>query len=128
MKPEEKNDVSKNQIIKNAEERYGIQANLIPLSNFTLSNTIKVLPKLQKEFRQLFAQFISHNELESLDGQERVVYRRVWNIWYLFTSQPDLRLKNPSQKSANRFDHTKKRIRNNLKKELRSISSERLGF
>lgn len=128
LKPEEKNDVSRNQIIKNAEERYGIKANLIPLSNFHLSNTIKVLPKLQKEFRQLFAQFISHNELESLDGQERVVYRRVWNIWYLFTSQPDLRLKNPSQKSANRFDNLKKGIRNNLKKELRSISCESLWF
>ena len=128
LKPEEKNDVSRNQIIKNAEEQYGIKANLIPLSNFNLSNTIKILPKLQKEFRQLLAQFINDNELESLDGQEQVVYRRVWNLWYLFTSQPDLRLKNPVPESANRFEHTKKRIRNNLKKELRSISSESLRF
>ncbi|MCY7385042.1 MAG: hypothetical protein LH628_21170 [Microcoleus sp. CAN_BIN18] len=127
LKPEQKNEVSRNQIIKNAEEE-GIKADLIRLSNFNLSNTIKVLPNLQKKFRQLLAQFINNNGLESLDGQEQVVYRPVWNLWYLFTTQPDLRLQNAVQESANRFDRTKKRIRNNLKKELRSISSESLRF
>jgi hypothetical protein len=127
LKPEQKNEVSRNQIIKNADQ-YGIKADLIRISNFNLSNTIKVLPKLHNNFRQLIAQFINDNELESLDGQEQAVYRRVWNLWYLFTSQPDLRLQNAVQESANRFDHTKKRIRNNLKKELRSISSESLRF
>lgn len=120
-----KNKTAKSKIIKVAEQK-GIKTHVIRISNFNLSNTIQVLPKLHKDFRQLLAQFISDNELESLDGQEQVVYRRVWNLWYLFTSQPDLRLKNPVQESANRFDNIKRGIRNNLKKELRNISSDKL--
>ena len=127
LKPEQKNEETKNKIIEIAKQK-GIQADVIRISNFNLANTIQVLPKLHKNFRHLLAQFINDNELESLDGQEHVVYRRVWNLWYLFTSQPDLRLQNAGQESANRFDNTKKRIRNNLKKELRNISSESLRF
>ncbi|MCW6053890.1 hypothetical protein K4039_28530 [Lyngbya sp. CCAP 1446/10] len=125
LKPDQKNEISRNQIIKNTEQ-YGIKANLIRISNFNLSNTIKVLPKLHKNFRQLIAQFINDNELESLDGQEQAVYRRVWNLWYLFTFQPDLRLKNPVQESANQFENSKRRIINHLKKELRNICSDKL--
>ncbi|HAZ42981.1 MAG TPA: hypothetical protein DDW76_02060 [Cyanobacteria bacterium UBA11369] len=116
---------TQSQIIEIAKQN-GIKPDVIPISNFNLSNTIQVVPKLHKKFRQLLAQFIDRNELESLDGKEQVVYRRVWNLWYLFTSQPDLRLKNPVQESANRFDNIKRGIRNNLKKELRNISSDKL--
>jgi len=125
LKPEQNNEATKNQIIEIAKQK-GIQPHVIRISNFKLANTIQVLPKLHKNFRQLLAQFINDNELESLDGQEQVVYRRVWNLWYLFTSQPDLRLKNPVPESANRFDNLKRGIRNNLKKELRNISSDKL--
>ena len=118
---------TQSQIIEIAKQN-GIKPDVIRISNFNLSNTIQVLPKLHNKFRQLLAQFISDNELESLDGQEQVVYRRVWNLWYLFTSQPDLRLKNPVQESANRFDNLKRGIRNNLKKGLRNISSETACF
>lgn len=125
LKPEQSNEATKNQIIEIAKQK-GIQPHVIRISNFNLANTIQVLPKLHKNFRQLLAQFINDNELESLDGQEQVVYRRVWNLWYLFTSQPDLRLKNPVPESANRFDNLKRGIINNLKKELRNISSDKL--
>jgi len=125
LKPEQNNEATKNQIIEIAKQK-GIQPHVIRISNFNLANTIQVLPKLHKNFRQLLAQFINDNELESLDGQEQVVYRRVWNLWYLFTSQSDLRLKNPVPESANRFDNLKRGIRNNIKKELRNISSDQL--
>jgi len=120
-----KDKATKSKILEIAEQ-HGIKADVIRVSNFNLSNTIQALPKFHKEFRKLLAQFISDKELESLDGQEQVVYRRVWNLWYLFTSQPDLRLKNPVQESASRFDTIKRGIRNNLKKELRNISSDKL--
>lgn len=122
-----KTEATKNKIIKVAES-HGIQPHVIRLSTSNLVATIKGLINFQKDFRNLLASFVSLNELESLEMEEQKIYGRVLNIWYLFASKPNLRLQNALQESENRLFSKTKRIKNQLQRKLRNLSSDSLHF
>ncbi len=101
----------------------GLKPDVIPIAAINLADAVKVLPKLQKEFRQLIAKLLSSNEIDSLEHQENSVYSRVWSLWYFFTFHPEQVLHDASEKCTRQLTNTIRRVRNNLRQKLEATSS-----
>jgi DNA polymerase III delta prime subunit len=106
----------------------GMNPNVIRIAPINLARTVKMLPQLQKEFRNLLAQFISSNKLNCLEEEEQKIFKRAWSIWYQFTFNPELHWQNAVQKSLNQLEQAIRKLRNNLRQETQNISSDILRF
>lgn len=95
------------------------------LSVLNLGDALKVLPKLQAEFRK-FTQHIQNQDLESLEQLEKENFNTLWHSWYFFAFYPSRRFRNASYDCLQQFNKKVREIRNNIRGELRSISSENL--
>jgi hypothetical protein len=116
-------EAQKAELEKVAEEK-NISPDAPRLSTYNLGEAIKVLPKMQREFRQLLGHFLDVNELTRLERQEEDILNRVWSMWYFFAFHPHRVIQNPSKELSKRPDNVLKQMRNNIRREFRQLSSD----
>jgi hypothetical protein len=94
------------------------------LSTCNLGEAIKVLPKMQREFRQLLGHFFNANELTRLEHQEEDILTRVWSMWYFFAFHPHRVIQNPLEELSKRPDNVLTQMKKNIRREFRQLSSD----
>ncbi len=109
--------------MRNAEIDLDYQAHLSVLN---LGEVLKSLPELQKEFRKCLASFVENQELNNLESLEQDVFNSLWSLWYAFAFCPNERLEKAKQYCIQKFNNKVREIRNKIKKELKSASSDEL--
>jgi hypothetical protein len=96
------------------------------ISVLNLGEVLKSLPKLQKEFQKCLASFVESQELNNLESLEIDIFNSLWSLWYVFAFSPNERLEKAKQDCTKKFNNKVCEIRNKVKKELKSISSDEL--
>lgn len=104
----------------------GINLDMIRLSNLNLTDAIKNLSVFQNEFRSFLGKRVSTNELDWLEHQEKDVFQSLLMMWYFFIFHPAKIMQNALNESSKRFKEIVRKIRNNLQKQCKIISSEAL--
>lgn len=106
----------------------GISPDAGRLATSNLSDAIKKLATMQREYRCLLGHFHDNDKLDKLDHHEQRVFKRVWDKWCSFAFHPSRVLPNPTQDTARLIRDLLKRIRNDLRQELSTRSSDMLRF
>ncbi|MBE9103161.1 hypothetical protein [Vacuolonema iberomarrocanum] len=96
-------------------------------SVINLGDTLKTLPKLQSEFRRFLSSRFDNQDLESLERLEKESFKSLWQSWYFFAFHPSRRFQNSIHDCSQQFNNKVREIRNSIRRELRSISSENLN-
>lgn len=104
----------------------GINLDMIRLSNLNLTDAIKNLSVFQNEFRSLLEKRVDTNELDRLEHQEKDVFQSLLMMWYFFIFHPTKIMQTALNESSKRFKEIVRKIRNNLQKQCKIISSEAL--
>ena len=116
-------EAQKAELEKMAEEK-NISLNAPRLSTYNLGEAIKVLPKMQREFRQLLGHFFDANELTRLERKEKDMLNRLWSMWYFFAFHPHRVIQNSLKKLSKRPENVLKQMRKNIRREFRQLSSD----
>ena len=90
------------------------------------AGTTKNLSVFQNEFRSFLGKRVSTNELDWLEHQEKDVFQSLLMMWYFFIFHPAKIMQNALNESSKRFKEIVRKIRNNLQKQCKIISSEAL--
>lgn len=96
------------------------------LSTMNFADVVTVLPKFQKEFRQLLDHVLEPGQLAKLERQEQQLFNQVWALWYFFAVHPNQVLQNPQQDSLERLKGIIQEVRKYLRRELKKLSSDTL--
>lgn len=96
------------------------------LSVYNLAEAIKVLPRLQREFRNLFSHLISDRRLRTLEERERQIYFRAWSLWYQFAFHPYRRWQDstPTSEAETRSENALVDLRRAVRRRLRQLSDQ----
>ena len=106
------------------------------LSTLYLTETVKSLHRMQREYRNLLGQYVVEPELAALEHLELSLYRTVWELWCAFESQPQ-RVVETTRVLTEHGTEILNRIRRRLRKEILrltgggvkiSIASEKLRW
>ena len=82
----------------------GVKPDFSRLSGINLSEFLKILPTFQRKFRQLFGQFIEKSDLDDLETQELTTFHNLWCMWYFFSVNPNLTIRNPKKEYVKKID------------------------
>lgn len=96
------------------------------LSVLNLGDALKALPKLQAEFRKFMSPRIESRELKSLEKLEKDNLTIFWHSWYFFAFYPSKHFQSANHDCLKQFNKKVREIRNNIRKEIRKISSQKL--
>jgi hypothetical protein len=119
------NDTDKSKII-DLYSKSGIKTDLIRLSYINLCETVEILEKFQKSFRQLFEKFIENESLENLEKSETKLFHSFANLWYSFVFSPNTRTRGLCGDKMCTINETFNLMRRNLEKEIRELSTDDL--
>lgn len=95
-------------------------------STMNFADVVRVLPKFQKEFRQLLEHILEPTQLDKLERREQQLFNQVWALWYFFAVHPNQVLQNPQQDSLKRLENAIQEVRKHLRRELKRLSSDTL--
>ncbi|MFC3034100.1 hypothetical protein ACFOEE_16465 [Pseudoalteromonas fenneropenaei] len=103
----------------------GIQINdhIIHLSCVNLNNALKCLKKFQRDFRLLFEELYSAQELNKLESKEEEKFSKCWALWYQFAHSPETHWKDaPDIRALARIAHLKRELISSIESSLRDAS------
>jgi hypothetical protein len=104
-------------------EQQGIKESTGRLSTLNLAEAVKSVRRLQWEFRHLLSKFVAEGELDRLDRQEENLCRHVWNLWYVFETQPQRVVHNTHVLTAQVIE-VLNQVRQSFQKECRKLSND----
>ena len=108
--------------LHNLAEKQGLNPRFTHLSVVNLAEMIKILPTLQQEFRQHFADFINSEELTHLEQREQDVFLATWSLWFKFAVHPEIFAKININKEKLRLENSLEISRKEIRKQFRKLS------
>jgi len=118
-----KNETQRSELLQKAKTQ-GFEPKFANLSVYNLAEAIKSLSIFQLEFKNLLSSFTLEQTLTALETQERELFSRVWNLWYIFAFTLDKKITGIEFNGPTLLSTALNKLRNNLTKELRELNKE----
>lgn len=116
-------DAQRAAVLEKAQE-LRIRTDFARLSIRNLTDAIKALAPMQREYRRLLNRYVGESALGALEFQERRVMSAVWSMWYFFANHPARVMQNASKECPKKVDDVLRTTRQVLKAKLRELTSD----
>ncbi len=100
----------------------GIKTDGARLATYNFAEALKVLPTLQKEFRNLFSPFFDGNVLNSFERRESEEIAKAWSLWYQFALHPTHHFQDADSEAYLKLKTAFKQVHKDISKRLSKLN------